>query len=64
MIIGLVAVFKAVVGLPAGMSPAALLGLVIGDRLEHRIPQAKFLLFIDGILLTLGVLLLVGFLRR
>ena len=50
--------------LAAKLSPAALLGLVIGDRLEHRIPQAKFLLFIDGILLTLGVLLLVGFLRR
>jgi uncharacterized protein len=50
--------------LGAKLAPAALFGLVIGDRLEHRIPQAKFLLFIDGVLLFLGVILLVGFFRR
>jgi uncharacterized protein len=50
--------------LAAKLLPAALVGLVIGDRLQHRIPQARFLLFIDGLLLLLGVVLLTVFFRR
>jgi hypothetical protein len=50
--------------LAAKLLPAALLGLVIGDRLQRRIPQRKFLLFIDGLLLLLGGLLLARFFMR
>ena len=50
--------------LAAKLLPAALIGLVIGDFFQHRIPQSKFLLFIDGLLLLLGGLLLTRFFMR